>query len=225
MGQHREPNPHPLRLGGEAAQPTPHRRHRHPQPPSRPAEPVTGCLGDQRKPDRPDRVPAAQQPVGAQQHMGPATTPAAGPARNHVPHPAAPDTQHPRASRPPRRQNTPATRALQPAIEQVALDFRRIGSYDLHQCPQGIRKSPPDCSSQRIAGGLLRVYKDASLTPTTPVTPLRPCPPSMSPTHPRVTNERGAQQQRPVMKPSSTSAICLRGRSGSGGTCRWLLSG
>ncbi len=114
---------------------------------------MPGRSGDQREPDRPDRVSTSQQPERAQQHMGLPTSKTPRPARAVAPHPTPANPQHPQPGPPPRGQHPPTPRALQPAIEQGALDFGRVSSYDLHQCPQGIRKSPPDHSSQRSREG------------------------------------------------------------------------
>ncbi len=143
VGQHREPNPHRLRMNSEPAQPTPHRRIGDAQPGSGPTEPVPGRSGDQREPDRPDRVPPSQQPERAQQHMGLPTTTTPRPARTLPPHPTPANPQHPQPGPPPRAQHPLTPRALQPAIEQGALDFRRVSSYDLHQSPRASGRALP----------------------------------------------------------------------------------
>ena len=119
-------------------------------------------------------------------HIQDTSTGAGGGATPHPREPAAPSTgPTPTGPTPPHTPGTPACHRTGRARLR-SRQFLRSSPV-----PPGHQEEPSRSLQPEIAGGLLRVYKDASLTPTTPATPLHPCPPRVSPTHPRVPNERG----------------------------------
>jgi hypothetical protein len=156
MSQHREPDPDHLSVDREPAQPTAHRRHRHPNQQRDPTMPATCRTGRQRDTDHIDPITATQQTVVADQHMrhrahrAPRTS-------STMPHLDPASAQNPRPGPPPRTQTTPTIRALQPASQQDAFDFQPIRSYNLHQCPRASRRTLPS-PAKVSSGGFLRVH-------------------------------------------------------------------
>jgi hypothetical protein len=194
--QDREPGPDRLGVDREAAQPTPHRRHRHAHQIHRPAMAGSGGLGHQRRADHLDQVTSAQERVSADQHVCRRASDASGPARP-APLVTGMGTDHPPPSRTPRTQPAATVGTAELARHQRAFDLGAVGSYDLQQCLRAPGRALPS-TRQRSTGGPLRVQDHVHADARTRTRATRrlpsPSPRTLSLPHQRVLNQRGAQQ-------------------------------
>jgi hypothetical protein len=94
---------------------------------------VTGGLGHQGGADHLDAVPAPDQTVLSEQDVGQGAPATAGPPETTALFPVT-VAHDPHSGSAPGPQPTAASWASQLAGHQGALDFGRVGSYDLHVC-------------------------------------------------------------------------------------------
>jgi hypothetical protein len=128
-----------------------------------PAMSVTDGLGHQGGADHLDAVPAPDQTVLSEQDVGQGAPATAGPPETTALL-SVTVTHHPHSGPAPGPQPTAASWASQLAGHQGALDFWRVGSYDLHVCLRAPGRALPSLG-QRWSGGVLARMGLGTLSP------------------------------------------------------------
>jgi hypothetical protein len=103
---------------------------------------MAGCLGHQGGADHLDGVSAPQQRILGQQHVGPPAATAAGASGTTAF--LEPTVAHdPLSGTAPGPQSAVTVGTCELTGQQGALDFRRVGSYDLHVCLRALGRALP----------------------------------------------------------------------------------
>ena len=213
-GDHRGSQPEP-------AQPTAHRRRRHPQPLSDPPMTTPSHVRDQCTTDHLDLITTPHQQHLRQQHVRARTTNTTRSPRLHPPlHPThRPHIPTPRLT--PRRQPIITARTPQPARQQLDLDPDRVATYHEHRCLRHHSARAPSSNCQEERGGpcaYRHPHPDASKSPPPTPTPNdSSSPPTTQPTPP---SSRVHRPRRPLPRTLTRTWWRTGGPAHLGRSCR-----